>query len=456
MKAKNKILALITPPAVFLLLAITVGVLLVFINPPFEAPDEGSHFKRAFQISEGGIFATKNDQGVGGVIPKNISGVESFFRNWLSDKRNATSFKEISEQTKINIGDEREFAQFPNTALYSPLPYLPPIIGILLARLFSDSVLWIFYSARIVNLLFYLLLVFLAIKTAPVLKWVFLMLGALPMSLFLAASASPDALTIGLSFIFIAYILKLALGEKTLTKVDFALLLILAIAISLAKTAYLLLPLLILIIPKAKFANIKTSYLYKSVILAAAFISGLGWYLVANRFFVPILPEVNPSGQLVWILSHPLYYLHFFIYHLVKWFSDPASQSIIGQFGWLDTFLPLWVISSYKIVLVVTFLFEEKQKIISAWGKIISFLIFFATAEVITLIMYLTWNSVGSDKINGLQGRYFLPLLPLLFISLYGGYSQTKKRLNLTYLVPIYLLIVLYVMLKTLIYRYYF
>jgi len=456
MKIKNKILQLLAPQTLFLIFAIAVGGLLIFINPPFETPDEGSHFKRAYQISEGKILAEKKDWDSGGNIPKGLNQIESFFRSWLADKNNATSFKEISEQTKNKIGDEKEFASFPNTALYSPIPYLPQIIGISVAKLFSDSLLWIFYFGRIFNLLFYLAIVFLAIKMTPILKWIFLILALMPMSIFLAASASPDALTIALSFLFIAYILKLSLGQKTLAKVDLGLLLILTIAISLCKTAYLFLPLLILIIPRDKFASIKEDYLFKSLIITAGFVAGIGWYAIANKFFVPILAGIDPKAQLAVILSKPLSYCKFLVYHGLRWFSGSNSQSIIGEFGWLDTYLPLWIISSYKLALIVVFLSEEKEREIATLGKIISFLIFSATAFVITLIMYLTWNTVGSFKVEGLQGRYFLPLLPLLFISLYGGYSKTSKKLNLKYLVPIFLLVVFYVTLKTLLYRYYF
>lgn len=38
---------------VYALLTLIFGIVLVFINPPFQIPDSGTHFFRAYQISEG-------------------------------------------------------------------------------------------------------------------------------------------------------------------------------------------------------------------------------------------------------------------------------------------------------------------------------------------------------------------------------------------------------------------
>lgn len=440
---------------IFLFFAVIAGGLLIFINPPFETPDEGSHFRRAYQISQLKILAEKKEGSIGGMLPKSIGPLESYFRTTSNNKNNIITLADIKDKTHISIDNQAEFNAFPNTALYSPIPYLPQAIGISIARLFTNSTLWIFYFGRIFNLLFYLAIVFFAIKTTPILKWIFVMLALMPMSIFLGASLSPDALTIALSFLLIAYVLKLSLDAKKIEKNNFAALLLLAIALTLCKTAYTLLPFIILIIPKDKFQTIKQSYLCKAIIIAGILLFGVGWYLIASKFYIPLKAGVNPTEQMALILSHPLFYGKFLIYYVIKWLSDFPSQSIIGVMGWLDTTLPLWVISSYKLVLLAVFLFEEKVLKLPSFSKIVSFLILSATTILITLTMYLTWSGVGSDIIEGLQGRYFIPLLTLLFISCYGDYTKTSKKLDLRILVPIYLVLIMYVMFKTLFYRYY-
>ena len=57
------------PHAVFLALTLTFGVAVMLLNPPFQAPDEGDHFYRAFQISEGGFVGQKGFGNAGGPLP---------------------------------------------------------------------------------------------------------------------------------------------------------------------------------------------------------------------------------------------------------------------------------------------------------------------------------------------------------------------------------------------------
>ena len=49
--------------------------------------------------------------------------------------------------------------------------------------------------------------------------------------------------------------------------------------------------------------------------------------------------------------------------------------------------------------------------------KALSFkaIIFGATIAISLTLLYLQWTAVGATKIEGFQGRYFYPILPLLF-----------------------------------------
>ena len=53
----------------FVILALFFGILYVFILPPFQSVDEGMHFFRTYQISEGHMREKKIDGKVGDEIP---------------------------------------------------------------------------------------------------------------------------------------------------------------------------------------------------------------------------------------------------------------------------------------------------------------------------------------------------------------------------------------------------
>ncbi|MHC4783841.1 MAG: hypothetical protein ACYTE0_12445, partial [Planctomycetota bacterium] len=53
--------------------ALLFGVVLVFVNAPFQAPDEGAHFWRAYHVYQGDLISTHRGATVGGEIPVSVA-----------------------------------------------------------------------------------------------------------------------------------------------------------------------------------------------------------------------------------------------------------------------------------------------------------------------------------------------------------------------------------------------
>jgi uncharacterized membrane protein len=51
-----------------------------------------------------------------------------------------------------------------------------------------------------------------------------------------------------------------------------------------------------------------------------------------------------------------------------------------------------------------------------------------ATAGGILLSQYMVWSVVCGDTIEGVQGRYFLPVMPLLLLAI--GFPASRLRLD--------------------------
>src|SRR6202795_4617454 len=99
-------------------------------------------------------------------------------------------------------------------APYSPVGYIPHAVGIGLGRLFGASPLVLFYLGRLFGLGAWMVLVFLAIKTTPILKWSYFLLALMPMTLYLAASNSVDSVVIRVAFLSSAQLLSWAYDTK--------------------------------------------------------------------------------------------------------------------------------------------------------------------------------------------------------------------------------------------------
>ncbi len=81
------------------------------------------------------------------------------------------------------------------------------------------------------------------------------MVALMPMSVYLAASLSADAMTLGLSLMVIALTLNLALGGERPGRRSWLALGVLLVLLSLSKHGYLGLALLFIMVPGKQFAG---------------------------------------------------------------------------------------------------------------------------------------------------------------------------------------------------------
>lgn len=429
------------PEKIFIVIAVTFGLLFALIIAPFHAEAEHQHFYRSYQISEGKIIADKqivdcyghqfetylaSTTCVGGMLPKSIlttakitAGIQ--IRQTPLKKQN---IKDVIALLNLPLdSNNRIFIRFPNASLYFPLPYFPQALGMAIGRIFNFSPLVLLYLGRIVNLLIWLLLVYLAIKITPIYKWLLVLLALTPMSLYQAASLSADALTNGLAFLLIAFIFKSAFKQQQITKLNLLVIVLLSLLLSLSKLAYWSIIFLFLVIPVKNFARKRQYFLTfigVSVLSLAAVIS---WLIITQHLNVPLrldAPNVSTGERFIYIVNHP-WKLLFLIGNTLYVYGLNYLEQFIGGLGWGETKLPLWHVVSYGLVLVGVALYShQKDVFVSPQQKLVSLIVAVVNIGLIFTLLYLTWTSLDSNVIHGIQGRYFIPVAPLLFLLFYN------------------------------------
>jgi len=106
---------------------------------------------------------------------------------------------------------------------------------------------------------------------------------------------------------------------------------------------------------------------------------------------------------------------------------DVTTVGMIGEFSNFYYHIPLWLIVITFAVLIVIML-AERLPAASKKLAIISGLLFFGSVLLISIGMYYGWAirperlGPGATVTDGIQGRYFTPLLILIFPAL--GYLQ--------------------------------
>ena len=426
------------PEWIFLFIALPFSVAFAFITPPTQVPDEGSHFFRAFELSEFQFFNTNK------TIPVSLIKLDSTFGFLREKAARKITFDAITSQAKLSLEPEK---RVPVIAPDYTIPYLPQALGIFIGKAFASSPLVLLYFGRLFNLLVAIGLIFFAIRIIPVFKWALLMVALMPKTLFLFGSISYDTLTISLSFfamaifLFYAYACKRNLGIKDLALLAFIVLLLLF-----CKPPFFLIGLLFFFIPPKKFG-----YLYKYVMIsigvvaialvaykagpaAVSYISGHGSAIQAKPASPPPAATsqslINPEEQLNYIRNNIPGYIRIMLNSVFVVKRSYIIDGFFGLLGWIDVELPKILIYSYLIFMVFAALVLSKENIKVGIAKKALLVLLLALAFVIIATgMYLYATGPGWQLIWGIQGRYFIPVAPLFFMLFYNQYFNQKLNI---------------------------
>lgn len=393
---------------------LAVGSVYLVSMPLGMVPDEANHFYRAFALSFGNLFSQVFDvqtAQIGAVLPvsiKNFGDLSAVF--------------DFSDTTQVS---------FNNTSLYSPVCYLPQMFGIRIALLFTQNVHAVFLAARWAGFLTAFLLGMLTLYLMPYGREVLFLIMLLPMSLQEMTGVTSDCMTNALAFLFTAYVLHCLAKGESVSRRSAVCLTALASCIGLCKIVYVVLILLLLLLP------VETQQKGKTVLVR-------GWMLgipavlclLSNSLFgqnlVSYGDQMNAAEQVKFVLTHVPDTIMTVVRSTLEYGGQWIMETTGDYLGELDIrTLPLITIVLVLLLLAaalrtpVPSYMQSKQTRRLLGG--ICLLVFLLTLGSI----YVTWNIVGDYMIRGIQGRYFLTVLPvfLLWIGLWSR-QETKAAFH--------------------------
>lgn len=411
----------------FLLVSLVFGLIYVIILPPFQSVDEASHFYRSYEIISNKIVPQKVNSSLGDYLPLSLITLVKDYDFLIKHVDKKITPQYIFETSKIKLNPEQTaFAEFANTAIYSPVAYITQLPGMYIAKLFNANPLLFLYAGRLSNLLFFTFIIFLAIKIIPIYKLPMALLALMPMTLSLGGALTADVVVIGFNFLWVALLIKI-FYEKKINNAQIAFLILIATILTLAKNYVLLIP-LIFLLPKSIF---KSWPKYLTCILGTLIISTIAfllWQKVIDSVYVNLNGSANACAQMKFILSHPFAYLVI----LAKTFIIKTPRifiTMIGVLGWQDTRLDFLTYMLYPVLIVLAMLSERKPADFEfkTWQIYLISIDVFISVIIIFTNMYVMWSAVGYPVILGLNGKYFTPLmLPLLLLF----YNKTKAHIE--------------------------
>lgn len=413
--------------------AFVTGIIYILVIPPYSVPDEGIHYLTAYAESSRLLGKEALDKD-GNVV------MESEMMNFYT-REECPSRSTYSKYIRGIFG-ENELVEMKNQSAQKPLTmkhlgYVPQVFGVSLGRILNLNPIQLFYLGRLFGLIWYCFVLFWAIHLAPdFAKNILFVVGMLPMTMQLAISYNYDSILIGTSLFLVAYILFLACEEsKTNVNIkDISILLLTIMVIVPIKFVYFPLVGLGLLIPDEKFGGRK-----KKIIVAVA----LCIFALLMMFFTRmdvVVNSISSVGEMeadaqcytiMDIMREPVKILAMFV-RTININMPFYLESMIGErLGWLEIDLPDVVSMLAVILLFMGGLQRSVEK--HAWNiaeRIWCFILVGLSGVMIFLALLIDHIPNTSPLIEGVQGRYFIPILPVFMIMLQNHVVVIKRNID--------------------------
>lgn len=466
---------------VYLWAGLFLGIVYLLVLPPLSAPDEISHYISAYQLSSR-MLGRPSNASTGHVLVRcqdkwledvgdnyrYEEGEDGYLRPVAESTENSWYLgKTLTEDTYEAIretgftgrrypadadgrensrgrGDAEKAGEEPllvsvyPPVVTTPVAYIPQALGIALARLLNMNSICLLYIGRLFNLVFFVAMTYLSMKRLPFGKEVLFGVALLPMTLHLSASFSYDVMIMGCMFYLTAMCLDLTWRREKVRSGDVAVLALLMAAAGPCKMVYGTLMGLCLLVPAKKFGDRKRWVLSAVFValawgLAMAAVNGqtIVTYATSTGEQMPGLEETGYSFGL--LLRQPIQTVRVF-YQTVLWQAQQYHLSMIGAWlGNLDQVLdvPYAVVVLFTGCLLCLAARKPGEAIeMSFRARLWIWVVCAACAGVTMLSMLIALTPLSSPVISGIQGRYFLPFLPVLLISLKNDFIILTKNTN--------------------------
>lgn len=421
--------------------------------PPGWGLDEQSHVARAYQVSEGVLTPYLRDDArtLGAQVPQAIIDLQmDGHRASNSVDRGAPQW---SRSDFDNAGDLAAMSAKPlrpevtsdfdmsNAAASSAIAYAPAAAGIAVARALEFDTGAVLLSARFANAIVYLGLGFLGIRLLRGFRvaWLGFVMVLFPSAIVQASYVTADTYTNAITVLFVAAVARLCLDrDPPASTLLFAALA--GVGVVFAKPSYAILLAVVLAVPATRVLPHRwrtgtvardrrrahaTRWGYLGV---ASLVTALLLFTtssVASAISAMYGRGAEPAEQLRGVLGHPLETILVMVRSVVV-SGDFWARSLFGSIGYNGVNLPEIAAVGLVALVVVASLNGEVLGRIRAASMVA---IAVGAALVSMLALYLSFTPVGSSVVDGVQGRYFVPIL---FPFLLGARSLLPMRAQMS------------------------
>jgi uncharacterized membrane protein len=423
--------------AAYLVTALTTGTVMILMLPSNKVSwDEEMHFFHAYCVSHFGTEVQTND-----ILEQLFVASEE---NWpYSLPANLEERQEMNASLNARMATE-EYVYSRGHALAGiyTLAYIPQAIGLRIGFLLHLPFTVTYQLGRWCGLLAFALIFAWAIDKIPKGKAILAMLGLLPTPLFLMSAYSYDPFITALFALgFACFMDEYVNWQRKMTWPGFLQMAGCFAIGATAKALYIPMILVIFLLPHEKFRDRRQEYLMKGLVLAG-FIIGMASFVLPEVISPDEVGDVRGGdtsdvGQIGYILGDIPGFLELILSSILV--TLPGYLFGTEVFGSM-AYLRIGMMEIAIPLLVFFVLLCEDKHIPCKKGKLDwqartwILVLCGAIIGMVWLAMYLAFTPVGSKVINGVQARYYLPLLLPIYLCICPETLQIQMKKEWLYL----------------------
>ena len=422
----------------YLFMALVLLITLVFLIPPFHILDEDNHYIKSYDhlfLLEKSNF----DQNGYTHLSKNIHEFRYKYSNFKFNliKLNPIAYYD-DMNLKINYKDLNGSTEKCDTYRQHVLDYIPSNFAIFLCKKLNTNVLLTILLSRFFNVVLSVLIGYFALKIMPKFKNLLFLIMTFANTYQSCIGINQDWINTPTCFLFIAYIFYLIFKKEQVKIKDYIILILIGTVIAFSKTVYTPIILFVLMIDNKKFEKIKIKHALINkilLIITVALITVLAYkwnaiftsdnntteQVVINNNFYTVSEALNDPVELV---------LMYFRTIKARLFEDTLKGFIDG-FGWYtiwnNKIIKLFMLITY-VGLIITLPYEKIKN--RGIFKSLSLFIYTSICLLISAALLFGWTKTGAKTIEGLQPRYFIPIIFGLYFILNNNIFKISKTKN--------------------------
>lgn len=417
------------PATAFVLLSLAFGLLVSLVTPPLRGPDEISHFLRIYAYARGEILSAAEVDGRKGVfVERELYHQLAFFRDagelFATSRERGVRYGQIMalyRDFSITVDDELDrptvFAPFAGAGGYSPVAYAPYIIGAAIGRLLRLDLPEMLLLMRLLGLAAFTAVAAYAVAVTPCLKWPFVLIALLPVSLYNRSVLSADGAAFSAALAITAVCLRHAWDRGAGRVWERSCWMTLCALSKQPQIAFMILELAVCRLRQLpqrwiSAATVVLPGLILSPLWIIAVSADMGaWRLQEEGFHPP--EHFEPLWKLRYMWEHPLHF-PLATWNALSGWGDRLWPELIGILGWQDIPLPPWT----YLMLTVLLILAPVQRLqldgaTRARIAVVTGLAALGYVVLVYLIFFLTYTPLNVDHVRGVQGRYFVIALPV-------------------------------------------